>query len=121
MTSGLPGTGIVKPDSQPPIGACHGTPAELPQTVTLSNPNDIAFRQVQLNPVLSLKIGDIILATEKGEPLWNTRVLSDGTYQLVGKSTGQVFTFKPVMGSGCTQDPDDQGSASCHKCHAVQR
>jgi hypothetical protein len=100
---------------------CHGTTTELPQTVTLSDPNDIVFRQVQLNPILSLKIGDTVLVTEKGEPLWNTRVLSDGTYQLVGKATGQGFTFKPVMGSGCTQDPDDQGSASCHQCHAVQR
>jgi hypothetical protein len=100
---------------------CHGTPTELPQTVTLSDPNDIVFRQVQLNHILSLKIGDTVLVTEKGEPLWNTRVLSDGTYQLVGKATGQGFTFKPVMGSGCTQDPDDQGSASCHQCHAVQR
>jgi hypothetical protein len=100
---------------------CHGTPTELPQTVTLSDPNDFVFRQVQLNPVLSLKIGDTVLVTEKGEPLWNTRVLSDGTYQLVGKATGQLFTFKPVMGSGCTQDPEDQGSASCHTCHAEQR
>jgi len=32
-----------------------------------------------------------------------------------------VFTFKPVMGSGCLQDPNDQSSASCHKCHLVQR
>ena len=100
---------------------CHGTLTELPLTITLTDPNDIAFRQALLNPVVDLKLGDTVLVTEKGEPLWNTRLLQDGTYQLVGKATGQVFTFKPVMGSGCTQDPNDQSSASCHKCHSVQR
>ena len=100
---------------------CHGTPTELPQTITLTDPNNIAFRQALLNPVVELKPGDTVLVTEKGEPLWNTRLLQNGTYQLVGKATGQVFTFKPVMGSGCTQDPNDQSSASCHKCHSVQR
>ena len=100
---------------------CHGTPSQLPRTIPLNDPNDIAFRQALLNPVLDLKVGDSVLVTDKGEPLWNTRVMPDGTYQLVGKATRQVFTFKPVMGSGCTQDPNDQSSAACHKCHAVQR
>ena len=100
---------------------CHGTLTELPQTRTLSDPNDLSFRMALLNPVTNLKLGDTILVTEKGEPLWNTRVLPDGTYQLVGKATGQVFTFKPVKGSACLQDPNDQSSASCHKCHSVQR
>ncbi len=100
---------------------CHGTPTQLPQTKTLTDPNDIAFRLAQLNPVVNLKVGDTILVTSKGEPLWNTRVLPDGTYQLVGKATGQVFTFRPVMGSGCTQNGMDQSSAYCHTCHSVQR
>lgn len=100
---------------------CHGTPNELPQTKTLGDPNDIAFRLAQLNPVVDLKIGDTILVTDKGEPLWNTRVLSDGTYQLTGKATGQALAFKPVMGSHCTQNGRDQSSAYCHECHSVQR
>ena len=100
---------------------CHGTLTEFPQTITLTDPNNIAFRQALLNPVVDIKLGDTVLVTEKGEPLWNTRLLQNGTYQLVGKATGQVFTFKPVIGSGCTQDPNDQSSASCHKCHSVQR
>jgi hypothetical protein len=100
---------------------CHGTPTELPLTRTLTDPNDIALRLAQVNPVVELKLGDTILVTEIGEPLWNIRVMPDGTYQLVGKATNQVFTFKPVMGSGCTQDPSDQSAASCHKCHSVQR
>ena len=100
---------------------CHGTPTQLPLTKTLTDPNDIAFRQALLNPVVDLQLGDTVIVTDKGEPMWNTRVLADGTYQLVGKATGQVFTFQPVMGSGCTQNGIDQSSAYCHTCHAVQR
>ncbi len=100
---------------------CHGTLTELPLTRTLIDPNDLAFRLALLNPVVNLQLGDTILVTDQGEPLWNTRVMPDGTYQLVGKATGQVFSFKPVMGSGCQQDPNDQSSASCHQCHSVQR
>ena len=100
---------------------CHGTPTQLPLTKTLFDPNDIAFRQAHLNPVVDLQLGDTVLATDKGEPMWNTRLLPDGTYQLVGKATGQVFTFRPVMGSGCTQNGIDQSSAYCHTCHSVER
>jgi hypothetical protein len=100
---------------------CHGTQTGLPQTRTLSDLNDIAFRLALLNPVVDLKLGDTILVTDKNEPLWNTRVLPDGTYELVGKATGQVFPFKPVKGSACTQNGSDQTSAYCHTCHAVTR
>ncbi len=100
---------------------CHGTPTQLPLTKTLTDPNDIAFRLAGLNPVVNLQLGDTILVTDKGEPLWNTRVLPNGTYQLVGKATKQVFTFKPVMGSHCTQNGQNQSSAYCHECHSVQR
>jgi hypothetical protein len=100
---------------------CHGTPTELPQTKTLTDLNDMAFRLAQLDPVVSLKLGDTILVTAQGESLWNTRLLQDGTYQLVGKVTGQVFSFKPVMGSACTQNGVDQTSAYCHTCHSVKR
>ena len=100
---------------------CHGTPTQLPRSKTLTDPNDIAFRLAGLNPVVNLQLGDTILVTDKGEPLWNTRVLPDGTYQLIGKATDQTFTFKPVMGSHCTQNGQDQSSAYCHECHSVQR
>ncbi len=100
---------------------CHGTSTELPQVKTLTDPNDLAFRLALLNPVVDLKLGDTLLFTAKGEPLWNTRLLPDGTYQLVGKVTGQVFPFKPVLGSGCTQNGVNQTSAYCHTCHSVQR
>jgi hypothetical protein len=100
---------------------CHGTPTELPQTLTLNNPDDLAFRLASLNSLVDLQLGDTILVTEQGEPLWNTLVLADGSYQLVGRITHQMFSFRPVMGSGCTQDGSDQSSAYCHTCHAVER
>ena len=100
---------------------CHGTMTELPSTKTLTDPNDIAFTLAFLNPVVDLKLGDTIIVTEKGEPLWNTRVIPDGTYEMIGKATSQYFTFNPVMGSGCTQTGEDQSSAYCHECHSVER
>jgi hypothetical protein len=100
---------------------CHGTLSELPLTKTLTDPMDIAFRMALLNPALDLKLGDTILVTEKGEPLWNTRLLADGSYELIGKVTRQRFLFYPVMGSNCEQDPARQESQYCHACHAVER
>jgi hypothetical protein len=100
---------------------CHGTLTELPLTKTLTDPNDIAFKLAFLNPIVDLKLGDTILVTENGEPLWNTKTLPDGTYEMIGKATKQYFTFKPVMGSGCTQSGEDQSSAYCHECYSVER
>jgi hypothetical protein len=100
---------------------CHGTPTELPLTTTLSDPEDIAFRLALLNPLIDLQVGDTILVTEQGEPLWNTLALPDGSYRLTGKATRQVFKFRPVLGSACTQSGEDQSSAYCHTCHAVER
>jgi len=100
---------------------CHGTLTELPLTKTLTDSNDIAFMMAILNPVVDLKLGDTIIITEKGEPLWNTRVLPNGTYELIGKATKQYFTFRPVMGTACEQNPDEQESHYCHECHAVER
>jgi hypothetical protein len=105
---------------------CHGTPDALPLTHTITDENDIALRLAFLNPVIDLKVGDTILMTDKGEPLWNIRVLPGAagettTYELFSKSTGDRFTFKPVMGSTCQQNPDEQQASSCHECHAIQR
>jgi hypothetical protein len=100
---------------------CHGTLGELPQTYTIENSNDLALSLAFLNPVIDLKVGDTILVTEKGEPIWNTRVLPDGNYELFGKGTGQRFIFRPVKGSGCQQKSEEQESRYCHVCHAVKR
>lgn len=100
---------------------CHGTLTELPRTRTLIDPDDLAFRLAFLNPVIDLKPGDTILITEQDEPLWNTRLLPDGTYEMFGKVTRQHFIFRPVLGSACLQDPARQESQYCHECHAVER
>ncbi len=68
-----------------------------------------------------MKVGDTILITEKGEPLWNTRILPDGRYELFGKATGQRFVFRAVKDTDCGQKNDHQESQYCHQCHAVDR
>jgi hypothetical protein len=100
---------------------CHGTLTELPLTKTLTDPNDIAFRMAFLNPMIDLSLGDTIIVTEKGEPIWNAHLLPNGTYEMVGKATRQYFTFCPVMGTGCEQNPEQQESQYCHECHAVEK
>jgi hypothetical protein len=100
---------------------CHGTLDELPLTRTIQSPDDLALRMAFLNSVIDLKVGDTILVTNKGEPLWNIRQLADGTYEMFGKATGQRFTFLPVKGTACQQKPDQQESQYCHECHAVER
>ena len=100
---------------------CHGTLDELPLTRTITSLDDLALRQAFLNPVLDLKVGDTILVTEKGEALWNARLLADGSYELFGKATGQRFTFRPVLGSECQQTLAEQESRYCQQCHAVER
>ncbi len=87
---------------------CHGTLEELPKFYEIQNADDIALRLAFLNPILALQVGDKVLASDKVEPLWNTRLLSDGEYELVGKATGQRFKFRAVMGSGCLQKLDEQ-------------
>lgn len=105
---------------------CHGTLNSLPLTTTVSDPNDLALRMAFLDPVIDLKVGDTILVTDKGEPLWNIRVMpgignATPTYELFSKAAGQRFTFRPVMGSACQQDPGQQEARYCHECHATQR
>ena len=98
---------------------CHGTLLELPTTRKLSDKEDLAFTLAFLNPVVDLKIGDQILVTEKGESLWNTRQIAEGSYELFGKATNARFTFRAVMGTECLQNPDEQESRYCHQCHAI--
>ncbi len=100
---------------------CHGTLDEPPRVRNLQDPDDPAFRMAFLNPVTSLKLGDTLLVTDRGETLWNTRRLPDGTYELFSKASGQRFTFQAVQGSACQQRPDEQASQYCHECHAVER
>lgn len=100
---------------------CHGTLEELPRTVRISDPEEIAMRMAFLNPVIDLQVGDAVIVTERGERYWNTRQLDDGTFELFGKASDQRFIFRPVMGSGCLQDVEQQESQYCHACHAEER
>lgn len=99
---------------------CHGTAEELPRTYTITDPEDIAMRLAFFHPVSDLKVGDTILVTSLGEPLWNTRVLPDGGYELFGKASGQRFTFQAAAGTSCEQNPTEQESRYCHECHAEE-
>ena len=100
---------------------CHGTLDAAAAHPEVEDPNDLALRLAFLNPVSDLQVGDTILVTDQGEPLWNTRLLPDGTYELFGKATGQVFAFRAVKGTACLQKADQQASQYCHDCHAAQR
>lgn len=100
---------------------CHGTSAEPPLMHTLSDPNDLAFRLAFLNPVIELSVGDTILVTEKGEPLWNVVQSEDGAFILVGKETRTSYELPLVIGSGCEQELGEQESRYCHACHAIER
>jgi hypothetical protein len=99
---------------------CHGSKTEPPLTKTITDPDDIALRLAALNPVLDLKVGDTIVITEQGEPLWNIRQLDDGSLQMIGKVTKLALPVALVMDSDCQQNPDEQESHYCHECHAVQ-
>ncbi len=100
---------------------CHGTLTELPATRAITDTADIALRQSFLNPVVNLQLGDRVVVTAKGEPLWNVRALPDGTFVMTGKANGQQYRVPLVKGSACQQKPDEQESRYCHACHAVQR
>jgi ssDNA-binding Zn-finger/Zn-ribbon topoisomerase 1 len=100
---------------------CHGTLNDLPETVTIEDPDEIALRRAFLNPVVDLQVGDEILATERGEPLWNVKQKADGRFEMIAKETGTRYDIPVVKRSGCEQNPDEQGSKYCHACHAVER
>jgi len=105
---------------------CHGTLDSLPLTYTIKDEDELALRLVFVNPVIDLNVGDTILMTEKGEPLWNIRLMAEKveavpTYELFTKATGQSLGFKPVFGSTCQQQPDQQEARYCHECHAIER
>ncbi len=99
---------------------CHGTREERPLTQKISDPDDIALKMATLNPIIDLKIGDTILVTERGEPLWNIRQAADGSLQMIGKVTKLALPVVQVMDTACEQKADEQESHYCHECHAVE-
>jgi hypothetical protein len=98
---------------------CHGTLTDLPLTATITRPDDLALRLAALNPAIRLQTGDTIIITERGEPLWNTRQQPDGSFEIIGKVTGQHQRLPVVRGSACQQNPAQQEAADCHACHST--
>ncbi len=99
---------------------CHGTVSEPPLTYTITQPTDLALRLAALNPAIRLQTGDTLISTAQGEPLWNTRRQPDGSFEIIGKVTGQHQRLPLVQGSGCRQNPTQQEARDCHACHSAQ-
>lgn len=99
---------------------CHGTLDELPESAVVQTDADLAMTRANLNPLIELAVGDTIMVTERGEPLYNIRLV-DGEWILTGKATGETYSVPLVQGSTCTQDPDEQESHTCHECHEYDR
>jgi hypothetical protein len=100
---------------------CHGTLEEPPLTYTITDPEDLALRLALLNPLVDLDVGDMVLMTEKNEPLWNIKQQPDGSFIQTGKETGIAYEVSLVMDSDCEQNVEEQESRYCHVCHAVER
>jgi hypothetical protein len=58
----------------------------------------LAMTRANLNPPVELAVGDTIMMTERGEPLYNTRLV-DGEWQLTGKATGITYDLPLVTGT----------------------
>lgn len=66
----------------------------------------------------SLRVGDKILVTQKGEDLPFLRLRHTGTnWVLFSRIDGKSFSIPMVQGSECRQNPNEQNADACHKCH----
>ena len=101
---------------------CHGTPTTKPQTAVIRDANELVMRRARINghPEF-LKVGDQVIATERGELLWSIKQIAPNKFVQLDKVTGQIYDVPLVMGSKCTQDGKTQTSDYCHECHSVAR
>ncbi|HZY44058.1 MAG TPA: hypothetical protein VFF70_04835 [Anaerolineae bacterium] len=99
---------------------CHGTLTELPQTTTITDPNDVELRRAQLNGNYSLQVGDKVIAIRADEKFGAIKLIN-GQYIETMKVSGQSLVIPLATGSLCKQRPDQQSSNYCHECHAVKR
>lgn len=99
---------------------CHGTLAETPATAKITDPEDPAMRRARLNGGYPLRVGDVVVLTERGEKLESVQVI-DGEFVQFRKVDGKRYVVPMVMGSGCPQEEDEQESRYCHECHAYER
>jgi hypothetical protein len=99
---------------------CHGTLTELPQTATITDPNDVELRRARLNGNYDLQVGDTVLLTERGEKFGSIKLV-DGKLIQTLKVNGAQYEIPPVKGTACLQKPAEQASHYCHECHAYRR
>ncbi len=99
---------------------CHGTLDSPPLEHTVQYESELAMTRANLNPLVDLQVGDLILKTSRNEPLYNIRKLQD-QWTLTTKVDGTNYVLPLVQGSQCQQKPDQQASSYCHQCHAVDR
>ncbi len=99
---------------------CHGTLDSPPLEQVVQFDNELAMTRANLNPNVSLRVGDSILVTNRSEPLYNIRKVGD-QWVLTGKATGITYNLPLVQGSTCQQKPDQQASSYCHECHTYDR
>jgi hypothetical protein len=100
---------------------CHGTLSDPPSTQTIADSEGIALRRAFLNQIIPLQVGDTVVVTDRGEPLWHVVRQSDGSFVMVGKASGVRYDVPLVTGSLCEQQSEEQESRFCHACHAVER
>lgn len=99
---------------------CHGTLESLPLEKIIQYENELAMVRANLNPNVALQVGDTILVTSRGEPLYNIQKSQD-QWMLTSKIDGTNYVLPLVTGSSCQQKPDEQESHYCHECHSYDR
>ena len=99
---------------------CHGTLTAPPQTVTITDTNDVELRRAKLNGNYTLRVGDTVLLTDRGEKLGSIKQVKGKLIQTL-KVSGTPVQIPLVQGSACLQKPDQQAAKYCHECHSVQQ
>lgn len=99
---------------------CHGTLETPPLEQTIQYPSELAMTRADLNSFVDLQVGDTILATNRGEPLYNIRKV-ENQWRFTSKVDGTSYVLPLVTGSKCEQKPDEQASRYCHECHSDDR
>lgn len=100
---------------------CHGTTVSKPQGWKITDKSDIAWAEGRINPNFpSLKMGDLILKTLKGEELPYVRQ-ENGQWYSYRKTNGEKFLIPQVIGSNCQQELNKQSADDCHQCHDVSK
>jgi uncharacterized CHY-type Zn-finger protein len=99
---------------------CHGTLTEMPQLVTIEDPEHPAIYSSELNSNYAVSVGDTVIATEREETFgwvkWDGEKLIE-----TGKVDGRLYEVPLVMDSECQQKADEQESSYCHECHTYER